>query len=295
MTIIIQTIFKKLKKRKTETGIFVISLIILNILLIAHIIQLKQDKNLLQIYFLSVGQGDSELIILPGGAKILIDGGPSNKKVLQELSKILSPFDRKIDLISTSHPQQDHIGGLPEIIERFKTSALISNGVENTIGAYKALNETTEKHKLQNITLAQGDKIKYKDSRITVVHPTHKTVEKDVNESSLVLLLESASTTTLFTGDISKSIEKNLTRFGLVNEIDILKIAHHGSKNSSDKTFLKQTSPKIAVIEVGKNSYGHPASVTLKNLEALRTKIYNTNTQGTIKITSNGKSLKIYK
>ncbi|MDP2704203.1 MAG: MBL fold metallo-hydrolase [bacterium] len=307
---IIQTIFKKLKKRKTGTGIFVVSLIILNILLIAYNAELKQNENLLQLYFLNVGQGDSELVILPGGAKILIDAGPPNQKIFQELSKILSPFDRTIDLVSYSHAQQDHMGSLPEVIERYKTSALISNGVGNTIGAYKALKENVKKQNLQNIILSRGDKIRYRSSVIRVLSPAQcldtKCPNIDLNETSLVLLLESASTTALFTGDIGKKTERallpELARLasrakrveGLhYNQIDVLKVPHHGSKYSSSKEFLQATNPKIAVIEVGKNSYGHPAKATLEQLQHYNTRIFRTDQDGTVKVTSDGKSLRI--
>lgn len=294
---IVETIFKKLKKRKTETGIFLVSLVILNILLTAYIAELKQNENLLQLYFLNVGQGDSELVVLPGGAKILIDAGPSNKKVLQELSKILSPFDRTIDLVSYSHAQQDHMGSLPEVIENYKAGALVSNGVGNTIGAYKALVENVKRQSLPNIILARGDKIRYKSSIIHILNPAPcldtECPNVDLNEGSLVLLLESASTTALFTGDIGKQTEQNLTRFGLVNNIDILKVAHHGSKYSSSKEFLQATSPKIAVIEVGKNSYGHPAKQTLQQLQHYNIKTLRTDTDGTVKITSDGKNLRV--
>lgn len=299
----IETIFKMLKKRKTETGIFLVSLVVLNILLTAYIAELKQNENLLQLYFLNVGQGDSELVVLPGGAKILVDSGPPNQKIFQELSKILSPFDRTIDLISYSHAQQDHMGSLPEVIERYKAGALISNGEGNTIGAYKALKENAERQNLPSIILARGDKIRYRSSVIHILNPTPcldtKCPNVDLNENSLVLLLESSSTTALFTGDVGKQTEKNLIRYiredSPIREsfIDILKVAHHGSKYSSSKEFLEATSPKIAVIGVGKNSYGHPAKQTLEQLEHYNIKTYRTDTDGTVKITSDGKSLRM--
>lgn len=313
---IVETIFKKLKKRKTQTGIFLVSLVILNILLTAYIVELKQNENLLQLYFLNVGQGDGELIILPGGAKMLVDSGPPNQKIFQELSKILSPFDRTIDLVSYSHAQQDHMGSLPEVIERYKAGALISNGVGNTIGTYKALMENIKKQNLPNIVLSRGDKIHYKSSIIHILNPATcldtRCPNIDLNEGSLILLLESASTTVLFTGDIGTKTEKALlselaqhhffqkSGAGLVeelhyNQVDILKVPHHGSKYSSSKEFLQATSPKIAVIEVGKNSYGHPSPITLKQLQHYNIRTFRTDTDSTIKITSNGKSLKIVK
>ena len=284
---------KPIEKYKTEIGILFVAIFILNIILAAHIIQVQKENELLKIHFLNVGQGDAALIELPGGASVLIDGGPSTKTLLQELSNALSPFDRSIDLISSSHPQQDHIGGLPEIFKRFKTSAYISNTDTNTIGAFKALQNTLREQHIPNLALTRGDKIKHKESIITVLYPT-RVQDEDLNENSLVLLVESASTTALFTGDIGFKTEKHillqLSKIGLP-KIDILKVPHHGSKYSTSNNFIQAIQPKIAIIQVGKNRFGHPTKETLSRLKNAKT--YRNDKDGTITLTSNGKKVDI--
>ncbi|MEK7479098.1 MAG: MBL fold metallo-hydrolase [Patescibacteria group bacterium] len=282
---------KFLKKYKKEITFFVLSLILLNLALFIHMARLMRNDKLLRVYFLNVGQGDASLITLPGGAHIMVDGGPNPQATLEELSKILSPFKRTIDLITSSHPQQDHIGGLPEVFRRYRVGAYISNGEKNEIGVYDALMEVLGKEGIPNIVLSRGDKIRYRDSVIEVLNPPRRSIQSDLNENSLVLLLRSASTTALFTGDIGKTTEAGL-EVGLLN---ILKVPHHGSKYSSSPKFLKALKPKIAVIQVGENRFGHPTKDALKRLENVGAKIFRNDEDGTIQIISDGKVLKITK
>ncbi|OGG40093.1 hypothetical protein A3A21_01630 [Candidatus Jorgensenbacteria bacterium RIFCSPLOWO2_01_FULL_45_25b] len=294
---ILNVIQKKIQKRKTETGILICSVLLLTFLLYGNLIKERKENNLLRLYFLNVGQGDSELILLPGGASILIDAGPPNKKALEELSKILSPFQRTIDIVSPSHFQLDHMGGLPEVMKRYKVGAILSNGETSETSIYQTFVKTAKKENIPNIAITKGDKIKYKESVITVLHPPANSTGKikDINESSLVLQLKSKGVGALFTGDAGATTEKLLLQYleAELPNIDILKVPHHGSRFSSTKEFLKAVSPKIAIIEVGKNTYGHPTPQTLKRLEEIGAKIYRTDRDGTIQITTNGKILTI--
>ncbi len=277
-----------MKKYRKEVIFFLLSTLLLNTALFFHIIGLEKNKNFLQIDFLSVGQGDASLITLPGGAQIMIDGGPNPQATLEGLSKFFSPFDRTIDLITSSHPQQDHIGGLPEVVRRYRAGAYISNGEKGTIGSYGALMKTLEKEGVPHIVLARGDRIRYRDSVIEILHPS-ASFDKNVNENSLVLLLRSASTTALFTGDIGFKTEARLE----AEPVNILKVAHHGSKYSSGVAFLRAVRPKIAVIQVGENRFGHPTKETLKRLGDVGAKIYRNDLGGAIRVSSDGKTLKI--
>jgi len=287
---------KWIKKRKNEITIFIIALFFLDIAIFGHIIQTEIEKDLLKIYFLDVGQGDSALIELPGGARMLVDGGPPNKKVLREITKALSPFERRIDIAAHTHPQLDHFGGIIDILKRYKVNAYVSNGITRDIPSYIALESAIKNHTQKNITLRAGDKIRYGESTIHVLYPTQNAVEteKDPNNSSLVFLIESKGVKTLLTADISKKTEKIIVSTSDVHNIDILKVAHHGSKNSSSKEFLEAAQPNISIIQVGKNSYGHPAPDTLKRLQSIDTQIYRNDHDGTIKITADGSTVKIF-
>jgi competence protein ComEC len=296
-----QEIFNKIttqiKKRKNESIIIAISLIILNLWTYSHIFKIESEKDLLQIYFLDVGQGDAILIKTPGGATILTDGGPPNKRLLHELDKALSPFDRSIDVIINTHAQSDHFGGLTEAIQRYRVTAFASNGMGRDIPSYHTLENTVAERKVEKITLAAGDKIRHGKSTLHILWPTPTalTEEDDLNDSSIVSLLESANTTLLLTADIGKNIEQEIAKTPNTSNINILKVAHHGSKNSSDETFIQKANPRIAVIQVGKNSYGHPTQETLTVLENVSATIYRNDTDGTIKITSDGEHLRVFK
>lgn len=258
-------------------------LAILNILVWRTII-LAKSSDILEIYFFDVGQGDSELIVLPGGVKILIDGGP-NKKVLDDLAKILRPTDRYIDLVINSHPHPDHFIGLIDVLKDYEVGAFIYNGRDGGIPAWEELLKTADKNKAPGLVLAAQDKIHYQDNEFDILSPDKNFFNKDdLNETSLVALLKSQNFKALFAGDIGAGPEKYLAaKFDI--DADVLKIGHHGSRFSSIEEFLKNISPKISVIEVGKNSYGHPTPEILARLASVGAQIYRTDNNGTVKIT----------
>lgn len=251
------------------------------------------NKNL-QVYFLDVGQGDSELVILPNGPKVLIDGGPNNK-VINELASVLRPTDRYIDLILLSHPQTDHFTGLIDVLKRYQVGVFIFNGRSGTVDSWSKLIKVIKENKIPAVVLAAGDKIHYLNSQFNFLLPDKNFIENtDLNETTLVSLLQSQNSKILFTGDIDAKIEDYLIRkYDL--DIDVLKVSHHGSKFSSGEKFLSNISPKIAVIEVGKNSYGHPTKEVLKNLASVGAQIFRTDKDGTIKLLINNQGISIFK
>ena len=252
-----------------------------------------KNKNT-EVYFLSVGQGDSELVILPGGVKVLIDGGPSNK-VIDELSSILRPTDRYIDLVMLSHAQTDHFTGLIDVLRRFQVGVFIYNGRSGTASSWPELAEIIKQNKVPVEILMAGDKISYLDSRFDFLFPDKNFIASaELNDTALVQLLQSQGAKILFTGDVGVKIENYLLqRFNL--DIDVLKVAHHGSKFSSSEEFLESTSPKLAIIEVGKNSYGHPTPEALSRLASVGAQIFRTDKDGTIKLVIDNRKVNIFK
>jgi len=251
------------------------------------------NKNL-ELYFLDVGQGDSELVILPNGPKVLIDGGPNNK-VINELASVLRPTDRYLDLIVLSHPQTDHFTGLIDVLKRYQIGAFIFNGRSATADSWSALSKVIQENKIPVVILAGGDKIHYLDSQFNFLLPDKNFIESsDLNETAFVSLLQSQNSKILFTGDIDTKTEDYLMRkYDL--DVDVLKVAHHGSKLSSSEKFLSNISPKIAVIEVGKNSYGHPTAEVLKNLASAGAQIFRTDKDGMVKLVIGGQGINIFK
>lgn len=242
----------------------------------------------LKLYFLDVGQGDSALIITPQYQKIIIDGGP-DQKVLTQISKIIPFWDHKIDAMILSHADQDHIGGLIHLAERFKVGTLYI-GIKNHINP--------QLNKLIRLVQSSGGKIAILNSRrdlaidhqliIDVFSPMDAIVtrSKNINNDSLIFKLLSPYGTVLFTGDIGIDTEKQLASiYNKKLESDILKVAHHGSSGSSASQFLAYASAKSAIISVGaENDFGHPHSLTIKRLQDNNMEIYRTDLCGTIKL-----------
>ncbi|MDD4761467.1 MAG: MBL fold metallo-hydrolase [Candidatus Pacebacteria bacterium] len=275
------------------------TIIILNVFFYTYILASEKEKT--AVYFLNVGQGDAEMAVLSGrgkAARILIDGGP-NRKVLEELSKIMPFFSKRIDLIFISHPQEDHIGGISYVVESFKTGGFVSNGEIGKGEAWEKMEMTLEKDGIKIIVLAVGDKVKYGESEILILNP-EAGKKTEMNENSLVFLLKNPKMNVIFTGDIGKETEEkiynNLQKNGEKAEIDVLKVAHHGSKNSSSEDFITILKPKVSVIEVGKNSYGHPTEEVLNRLAEIKSLIFRTDENGTIKIEAGeDKKIKVLK
>jgi len=238
----------------------------------------------LQIYFLNVGQGDSELLVLPGvkPAKILIDSGPDGSAV-KELDKILPFFSRRVDIAAATHLDSDHTGGFSYILKRFKAGIFAYNGSDADSTVWKNLKNEIEGEEIPKLVLKRGDKIKYGESEVDILHPSEGFPFGNTNEAALVMLLKNGEAKVLFTGDVGEETEKMITDYYNLPQVDILKVAHHGSKYSSSEEFLNVIKPKASVIEVGKNSYGHPTAETLKRLALIKSLIFRTDEDGTIK------------
>ena len=242
-----------------------------------------------EIYFFDVGQGDSQLIVLPGlnggrPVKILSDGGPSGK-ILGELSKILPPEDRYIDIVLLSHPQLDHFGGLIEVLERYQIGAFIYNGRDGTAAAWEDLKNVLKKKNIQTVILAGGDALVYGEDKLDILSPDAEFLKsKELNDTSLVGFLKTKHVSALFVADIGENVEEYLrNKYDI--DVDILKAGHHGSRFSSSASFLKEVSPKVAVIQVGKNRYGHPTKEALSRLSQSGAKIYRNDRDGLVRLT----------
>ena len=238
----------------------------------------------LELYFLDVGQGDSQLVNLPTGVQILIDGGPPNSRVLSELAEVLPASDNYIDLVVMTHPQLDHFGGLIETLKKYEVGAFIGSGRKGEIDAYRELVEVLKNRKVPYVALSQGDHIRNGDNLFSVLSPNNQNLlSKELNDTSLVLMLESGELKALYTGDIGFSVENYLAqKYDL--RAQVLKVPHHGSKFSSSREFLAAIKPQAAVIGVGKNTYGHPTEQALSRLTEAGAEIFRTDQNGTIRV-----------
>jgi len=215
----------------------------------------------LEVHFINVGQGDAILVDL-GSFEVLIDGGPNDKWV----SYLEGRVDGPIEVLIVTHPHADHIGGLPTVLQLYKVESVWTTGATHTTGAYEAYLAALRNSGTSILTVSCGYTENFDDLglRLEVLHPC--SITGDLNNDSLVVRLTYAGVTFLFTGDIEKEGEEALLRRGVLSPVDVLKVAHHGSASSTSLDFVQAVEPKISVISVGENNYGHPSNETILTL-----------------------------
>lgn len=280
----------KIHERKIYGGLTLFFLS-LNLLIWSQVFVVAKKADI-TVRFFDVGQGDSALIESKDGAQILIDGGP-NGRILSHLGEAMPFGDDSIDAIIISHPHADHIAGLIEVIKKYEIGMIIDSGVSYDTPEINELRNLIHEKRIKSIVIASPATLSFADAAmIRFLYPDSPYVEKttkDVNETSLVALLEYGNPSTalgtrkiLFTGDAGKVTEARLAQSGALEDIDVLKVGHQGSKFSSTNNFLNKILPEYAVISVGKNSYGHPHPDALSRLASVGAKIFRTDIHGTI-------------
>ncbi len=212
----------------------------------------------LKVYFLSVGQGDSTLLVMPSGKRFIIDGGPS-AKLVSEISGVLPPWVRRIDGILATHPQKDHFAGFINLLDSYRVDYMFGNGDREDTETWQIFEKKLQENNLIPIVLRTGDRIEGGGVHMNVLSP-HDDVEvahaKDKNDPGVVMRVEYQGKSFLFTADVPKEVLTRLPQEKLA--VDVLKVPHHGSKTGLDEELISKIHPIISVIEVGKNNYGHP-------------------------------------
>jgi len=255
-----------------------------------------KNNDYLKVVFLDVGQGDSIYIEAPNGKQMLIDGGP-DAKVLSSLSKVMPFGDRSIDMVVATHPDSDHIGGLPIFMDNYKVTSILENGAIGNSKIYQSLENKIEKNKINKIIAKRGMHIVLDDKKniyFDILSPDRDVSNLDSNEASIVGKLVYGSDSFMLTGDASLYTE-NLIEW---NESDgalhssVLKLGHHGSRTSSSILWLKKVNPEVAIISAGKdNKYGHPHKELLDRLSFLHIPFLSTADLGNIVFESDGRML----
>jgi competence protein ComEC len=274
-----------------------ISLLILNITAFFFVCQLSKD-NPLKVVFFDVGQGDGIFIETPEGYQFVIDGGPDYNVMAEKISNQIPFWDKDIDGVILTHIDNDHVNGLFGVLEKYRIKNVFWSGATKEDDQEKGGNWESmlkkEKDEGGIITLAKsGRKIIAGSSTIEFLWPenTSAGIQDDINESSLVAKLCYKSNCLLFTGDISFEEENNLLNKDI--KADIIKISHHGSKYSTSNDFLSAVKPSLAIIQVGKNNYGHPTQEALGRISSSGAKILRNDKDGDIEIYSDGSDFKI--
>jgi len=254
----------------------------------------KEERRGLEVDFLDVGQGDAIFIQAPNGNQILLDSGP-NKKVLTELSKVMPFYDRSLDMIIESHPDNDHIAGFVDVLKKYNVSAVVESGVETNTPVYQGLKNIIKEKNIQKILAKRGMRINLGDGiYLDILLPIVNNPNFSPHDGMVVLKLNYGQNSFMLTGDMENKMEKYLISIDDNLTSDVLKIGHHGSKTSTSETFLGYVNPEYAVISVGQdNKYGHPNQEILDRLNQFGIPIFRTDEKGTIKIASDGESLHI--
>jgi len=243
----------------------------------------------LQMHTIDVGQGDS-ILLWEGENTILIDSGTkaNGKKVVEYLNEL---GINQIDVLVATHPHDDHMGGMAEVIKNFEIGTLYSldHSEDNvtTIWYQEFLDAVIDK-KVNWVFPKVGDEIKLGQIIAKVVAPVEKD-ETNLNNNSIVLRVSFGNIDILLTGDTEKEVEQVLLKQNIELESEILKVAHHGSDSSSTKSFLEKVKPQYAIISAKKgNTYGHPKQKVMDILKSLNTKVYRTDEQGNIIMKTDG-------
>ena len=253
----------------------------------------RRPSETLTVYFLDIGQGDAIFIDSPTHGRLLLDGG-KNMKVLTELGKILPFADKRIDVLIESHPDSDHIGGLPEVVSRYKVGVFLEPGVESDNIIDDELHRRLEEKKIPEILARRGMVINFGDGvKLEILFPNQDVSKWETNRASIIARLVYGEKSFLLTGDSPIAIENVM--LNLDSEIldsDVLKAGHHGSHTSTSLPYAQAVSPEYAVISAGlNNTYGHPHKEVLDILKKLGTNILSTADLGTIVFKTDGKSL----
>jgi len=247
------------------------------------------------IHVFDVGQGDAIFIEAPNGNQVLIDGGP-DASLLAKLGADLPFWDRSLDLIVLTHPHADHLDGLVEVLTRYEVGLVLESGVSHSIPEYEEWHKLLEAKGVNVVIAKSGQTVGLSQAAsLDVLTPFESFVgksSKNIHDATVALKLVYASTTALLMGDAERPLERQLIGAGTNLDVDVLKVGHHGSKTSTSEEFLRATTPRLAVISVGrKNRYGHPYQEVLDRLERFGVTVLRTDQDGDITIVSDGRAL----
>lgn len=245
----------------------------------------------LQVHFIDVGQGASQLIISPSGKTMLIDAG-NNDQEDDIVAYLTKQKVKKIDILVGTHPDADHIGGLDAVINNFDIGTIYMPKVQANTETFKDVLLSVQNKSLKVNTAKSGILIDI-DKSLTVKMIAPVNTYDESNNMSAVIRISYGSTSFLLTGDAEQESENDILNSKATLKSDVLLVGHHGSNSSTSQKFLNAVNPKYAVIQVGKNSYGHPTDTTLKKLTSKKISVYRNDKQGNIIFTSDGKTIKV--
>jgi competence protein ComEC len=247
----------------------------------------------LHIHFIDVGMGDAALLEIPGGIRVLLDGGGFPGSDFDVGKKVIAPFllYRKVghlDYVINTHPHADHLGGLPTILRDFTVSHLVTSGLFPQEPAFLRLIDTARAKGVEHLIWKEGDGLRSGRFSLRVLYPPIGARWDDLNNASLVLRLQQGNRTFLLPGDIRGDVEENLVLSGLPLRSDVLKLAHHGSALSNGPAFVYAVNPSLAIVSGDGEKRGLPSAATIARLDKLHIPLLRTDKHGLIEVWSDG-------
>lgn len=251
----------------------------------------KPVSGKLTVHYIDVGQGDA-ILVQQGENAMLIDAG-GNSNGPQVVSYIKGQGITRLEYVVGTHPHEDHIGGLDNVISSFEIGKVILPDIIHTTKTFEDVLVAIQSKGLKITKAVAGNTYTLGDAGIEIVGPISFSKD-DLNNASVVCRVDYGSNSFLFTGDAEKESESKIQAAGYDISADVLKVGHHGSDTSSSEGFLGKVQPKHAVIMVGAgNTYGHPTQATLTRLAGLGIDVYRTDLSGTIVVTSDGSNISV--
>lgn len=245
------------------------------------------QPGVLSVHFIDVGQGDS-ILVTYDNKTMLIDGGR------QDAGPALALYLRNegvstVDVMVSTHPHADHIGGLLTILREFPVKRVVDSGQPHSSRTYEQYLTIIDEKNIPYKVAERGQFINLSPAiGIEVLSPPASGLEGDLNQHSIVLKLSYGNVSFLLMGDAGFTAERNLMATRQPLHSTVLKVGHHGTKYATGRIFLREVKPEISVIEVGDNKYGHPAPELVRRLDDIGSKVYRTDVNGNIVIATDG-------
>jgi competence protein ComEC len=298
------------RKKLSLTTRWILGILALSVITTFALLLYHSPSNQLQLIFCNVGQGDAAIIQLRH-LQLLIDGGPDDR-VIGCLDHYLPLGDKTLELVILTHPQADHLNGLIPVFDRYRVQQFATPPVGNTTVGYQELRHQLELHPdTRVINLYAHDQIRLTNqlsalviwpqaswaaahlAKVPELDPSQPvlgaTTTRNLNDFSQVVHLRYQDFDALFSGDADQNIQDEILAAGLTpSSIEVLKVPHHGSATGLLPEFINQLAPQLAVISVGKNSYGHPSDKILQLLQQKASQVLRTDQQGDIQVITDG-------
>jgi len=283
---------------RLKTLDFVVIFILVGAIIALCLVWAMQGPNVpaaagnVSVHFIDVGKGDA-MLVRAGDRNMLVDGGRRDEGP-KVASYLKSRGITSIDVLVSTHPHADHIGGLLTILKEFPVKRVVDSGIPHTTQTYESYLTLIDELDIPYSVAEAGQAIDLGPAiKVEVLAPPSTPIEGGINENSIVLKVTHGDVSFLLTGDAGVPEERYLLESGYDLRSNVYKVPHHGSWYSVSEPFISRVRPEVSVIEVGPNKYGHPAPGTLAVLEDAGSAIYRTDLNGHVVVTSDGRSFTV--